>query len=293
MAETTSTAGALTAEQVQRVLVQPLEAQSVFLAAGPTIFDTNGSQIRIPKLGAATTAPWVAEGDQIADASVSFDEITLLPSTMKSVKTLTRFSNELARQSVVNLTTALQTRLVRDVATAIDTAFISGAGDGVTTPKGMLSWTGTNSVDVASAAPTLDNFLDAWGTALAANVNVANLRWFIRPETFTTLRKQKATGTGDYMLEEDPTGDTNYRIFGVPVVVTPRLPIVGTTTKTTSAVLADFSQIAVARDLAPSVVVLSETFADYDQLALRVVARYDVAPMNASAVTIVKNILVA
>jgi len=66
--------------------------------------------------------------------------------------------------------------------------------------------------------------------------------------------------------------------------VTPRIPITGTTTKTTQAVLADFGQIAVARDLAPSVVVLSETFADYDQLALRVVARYDAAPMNPEAV---------
>ena len=33
---------------------------------------------------------------------------TLLPSTMKTVKTITRFSNELARQSVVALDAALQ-----------------------------------------------------------------------------------------------------------------------------------------------------------------------------------------
>ncbi|MGI8576485.1 MAG: phage major capsid protein [Nocardioidaceae bacterium] len=282
MAESTLTASALTAEQVQHILIQPLEAQSVFLAAGPRIFDTNGSQVRIPKLGGPTAPGWIGENTQIPSVDVSFDEIVLLPSTMQSVKTLTRFSNELARQSVVNLTTALQTRLVRDVATTIDTALIAGAGDGITTPKGLLNYAGVQTVNVAGTL-SLDNLLDAWGLALAANVTMANLRFFLTPGTFTGLRKIKTT-TGEYVLQADPTADGVFRVWGVPVTVTPRIPITGTTSKVTQAVLADFGQIAVARDLAPSVVVLSETFADFDQLALRVVARYDAAPMNAQAV---------
>jgi HK97 family phage major capsid protein len=44
------------------------------------------------------------------------------------------------------------------------------------------------------------------------------------------------------------------------------------------------SQVAVARDQAPSVKVLDQTFGDYDQQALRVTARYDAAPLNATAV---------
>jgi hypothetical protein len=35
MARDTTTAPELTAEQVQRILVQPLEAESLFLASGP------------------------------------------------------------------------------------------------------------------------------------------------------------------------------------------------------------------------------------------------------------------
>ncbi len=38
----TSTAPELTAEQVAKILVQPLEERSQFLAAGPHIFDTAG-----------------------------------------------------------------------------------------------------------------------------------------------------------------------------------------------------------------------------------------------------------
>lgn len=43
MVNSLSTASELTQEQVQRILIQPLTDKSVFLAAGPRIFDTNGS----------------------------------------------------------------------------------------------------------------------------------------------------------------------------------------------------------------------------------------------------------
>ena len=48
--------------------------------------------------------------------------------------------------------------------------------------------------------------------------------------------------------------------------------------------LVRFSQIVVARDLAPSVKILDQTFGDYDQQAIRVVARYDAKPLNDDAV---------
>ena len=55
----------------------------------------------------------------------------------------------------------------------------------------------------------------------------------------------------------------------------------------------DFSQIAVARDLAPSVTVLRERYADWDQGALLVVARYDAAPLNAAAVVALTGIAIS
>ena len=58
MPASTVTAPELTTEQVIAILVEPLQAASVFLAAGPRIFDTNGSPVRIPKLN-GMTAPWL------------------------------------------------------------------------------------------------------------------------------------------------------------------------------------------------------------------------------------------
>jgi HK97 family phage major capsid protein len=292
MAVSTANAAELTAEQVQSILVKPLEQQSVFLAAGPRIFDTDGSPVRIPKLGGATSPAWHGENEQITDDDVDFDEVTLLPSTIKSVKTLTRFSNELARQSVVSLESAIKDRLVKDVADKLDAAFIAGTGDTGTTPLGILNYAGTQEV-TAVGAISFDAILDAWGLLLSANANTAASKWLMRPETFVALRKVKqGTGSNQYVLTPDPTQDGVFRLFGSQVIVTNRIPVVDAETDTTSAVLADFSQIAVARDQAPTVKILDQTFGDYDQQAIRVTARYDAAPLNPEAIVVLNGITV-
>lgn len=289
MAVSTSTANELTAEQVQKILVQPLEDKSLFLAAGPRIFDTNGSQVRIPKLGGPTTPAWHGENEQITEQDPSFDEIVLLPSTMKSVKVLTRYSNEMARQSVVALDAALRDRLVTDVAATIDAQLFSATGDGITQPKGILAWDNTQRIDAAGADLDLDALVDAWGTALAANVDTTRLRWFMRPEAFTALRKIKqGSGSNQYVLTPDATADGVFRLFGSQVIITNRLP--RNEEEQQSVVLADFTQVAVARDQAPTVKILDQTFGDYDQQAIRVTARYDAAPLNPEAVVIIEGL---
>ena len=285
MAASTQTAPELTREQVQTILVKPLEAQSVFLAAGPRIFDS-ASPVRIPKLGGPINPDWIGENELITERDVDFDEIQLLPSTMKSVKVITRYSNELARQSVVALDAALRDRLVTDVATKLDAQFLSATGDGVTTPKGLFAYSGVQNVAVGGAL-TLDVLLDAWGKALAANVNMAALKWVMTPREFVGLRKLK-DGDGRYMMQPDPTLDGVFRLFGAPVIVTARVP--DGDKGAGRAALVDFSQIAVARDLAPSVKILTERYADYDQQAIRVVARYDAAPLNPAAIVTLSGI---
>lgn len=281
MAVSTTTAAELTREQVANILVKPLEEVSKFLAAGPRIFDTNET-LRIPKLGGPTVVNWVGENEQIPESNPDFDEVTLLPSTMKSVKTLTRFSNELARQSVVNLDAALRDRLVTDVAAKLDGQFFSAGGDGIVTPQGLFAWPGTQTLAVGGAL-TLDHLLDAEGLALAANVDPAGLRWVITSRELVKLRKIKATD-GTYIVQPDVTAGRGYQLFGHPVIVSNRVPDTTGGAPTGRAALVDFAQVAVARDLAPTVKILDQTFGDYDQMAIRVVARYDAKPLNAEAV---------
>lgn len=291
---TTAAAGSvaateLTSEQVLTTLIQPLEAASQFLAAGPRIIDTAGP-LRIPKMGRATSPSWHGENEQITEVNPDFDELRLLPSTMESIKTLTRYSNELARQSVVALDAAIKERLVRDVADTMDAQLFSATGDGIVKPKGIFAYSGTQSVAVGGAL-TLDHLLDAQGKALDANVNLERTKWVMRSRDFVKLRKVKDT-SGRYLIEPDVHAAGQYRLFGVPVVVTNRVPDTTGATPTGRAALVDFSQIVVARDVAPSVRVLDQTFGDFDQQALRVVYRLDAAPANPEAIVVLSGITV-
>src|SRR5690625_6647891 len=76
MAVAATTAGQLTREQVAQILTQPLQARSVFLAAGPRVFDTDGSPVRVPAApsSVAENLEWVGENTQIPEADPDFDE---------------------------------------------------------------------------------------------------------------------------------------------------------------------------------------------------------------------------
>ena len=85
MALSTQTATELAQEQVAKVLVKPPEDVSVFLPFGARIFDTKGA-LRIPRMGGPTTDPgWTGDHEQIPEREAHFDELHLLPDTMKSV----------------------------------------------------------------------------------------------------------------------------------------------------------------------------------------------------------------
>lgn len=295
MAVSTISAQELTAEQVQKILIQPLEDTSVILSSGVRIFDTNGSPVRVPKMGPATSPGWFGENELIGEVNPTFDEVLLLPEGMESLKTLTRYSNELARQSIVALDAALKARLVKDVSDALDRAFIAGDGDeggaAGTSPVGLLNMADTQEM-TAVGTLALDDLHDAEGLALGADVDPSRLRWLMRSDTFVGLRKLK-DGAQRYQVQPDPTEAGKYTLLGHPVTVTNRIPVDATPDPdATSVILWDPSQVAVARDVLPSVKVLDQTFAAYDQQALRVVCRADIGALNPEGVVVLRGVSV-
>lgn len=289
MSATTTNSPELTREQVLAILVQPLQAASVFLAAGPRIFDvTAAGVVRIPTLVGMDAPSWHGESELIDEVDPEFGEIVLLDGT-KSLKSITRYSNELARSSVVALDSALRDRMVADVAARLDTAFIAGDGDVVdgkrTTPVGIVNYVGAQQILNVGEA-NFDVLLDAIGMLMAVNVDVTRARWFMRSDVFVGLRKV-TDNDGKYVMSPDVSAEGVFRLFGIPVTITNRLPIEG---GASPIVLADMSKIAVARDLAPSVKILDQTYAAFDEQAIRVVARYDAAPLNPEAVVVLRGV---
>lgn len=272
MVEMTADNQVLIREQVATILVEPLQAASVVLAAGPRIFDSS-EPLKIPTLTGSSDPSWVGEGELIPDHNVDFGELKLMPSDRKSIKTMIRFTNELLRQSAIGLDSVLKARLVNDVSRKLDTALLTGDGTDKSV-TGLINQPGVQKAVLDVATP--DTFLDALAMAAAAEVNPT--RWFLSGADFFAVRKIKDT-SGKYVLESDITKDTTYRLFGIPVTVTNKLPA-------GKAVLANMAEVAVVRDLAPSVALLSERYAEYDEQAIRVVTRYDLGLLRPEGVVV-------
>jgi HK97 family phage major capsid protein len=267
--------------QVSSLLVQPLQQMSTFLAAGPIVLDSS-SPLRVPRIVSGVTAGFVAEGAQIPDGNVAFDEVDLLPSTLQSLKVLVKLSNELIRTSVIGLDAVLRTRLVTDVAMALDKALWDGLGTG-NTIKGILRQTGiqTGVLDLTSPDTLID------GMAVAMGNKVMPTHWAMTAATFATLRKIKVSATDKrYVIDVDGTSlqsGTAFQLLGLPVIITDNIPVV---TGKNRVALVDMSKVVVARDLNAEVRILDQTFGDYDSIGIRVVSRWDTALLQPKAVTL-------
>jgi HK97 family phage major capsid protein len=267
-------------------------AESIILRSGPRLFTASGGvPIRVPKLvefpigvgtGASATY-WVGESEPIGQAEATFSELVLLPSSLRSIKVIHRVSAELARHAVIDVVNVLRSALVRRIALALDSVFIAGTGDN-DTPLGILNTPGTQSEDYGAGGPTVDDLIDARALAMAANAE-PNV-WFVHPDDFTTLAKQRedsgaGPGTGQYLLQPDPTEAATMRLLGIPARVSTQVPA-------GQLVLADMRQVAVARDVDASVAILRETFATTDEVGIRVVSRWDVGLLNPEGVVVLQ-----
>jgi HK97 family phage major capsid protein len=280
--EVTSGNTTLIQSQVASLLVQPLEQASTFLAAGPVVLDSS-SPLRVPRIANGVTAGFVAEGAQISDGDVAFDEVTLLPSTLKGLKVLVKLSNELIRNSVVGLDAVLRQRLVTDVANALDAALWDGTGT-TNTVKGILRQTGIVTGTLDLAAP--DSLID--GLATAQGNHISPSHWVMTSASFAALRKLKV-GAGDARYLFDPAtiqNGTELRLLGLPVILTDYITNTGTAPGKARVALVDFSKVVVARDVNAEVKILDQTWGDYDSIGIRVVSRWDTALLQAKAVTL-------
>lgn len=270
-----TTQNALIKDQVSSMLIKPLEAASVVLNAGPTIFQSS-EPLRVPRLDSSGDAGWVGEGELIPDTyTMAHSEIALMPKDRKSIKVICRFTNELVRMASQGVSSVMQQRLVEDVRTLLDDALLNGDGSN-NTVTGILNQPGTQKGVLDLTTP--DTFLD--GLAMASAKEINPNRWFINGQDFFKIRKLKDQN-GKYILESDITADTTYRLFGVPVTVSNKMPA-------GKVALLDMKEVAVVRDIDPTITILNERYAEYDETGIRVVTRYDLGLLRPEGVVILE-----
>lgn len=274
MSNSSVNAKTLITEQVAKVLVEPLEAKSVVLEAGPKIFNSS-EPLRIPTLTDGFDPAWVGENELIPEDDAAFGEIALMPTERKSIKSITRVSNELVRMAANGVNNVLQARLVKDVANKLDTALLIGDGAD-NTVTGILNQPGVQVGTLDTADP--DSLLDAIALANAAEVNPN--RWFISGVDYAALSKLK-DADGKYLLQTMGTinGTMTKTLFGIPVTVTNKLTA-------GQGALVDMSEVAVVRDINPQVTVDKSRYLEFDQVAIRVVTRYDLGLLHPEGVVV-------
>lgn len=284
MSNNTTTQNGLIAEQVRSFIVDPLADASVVLANGPQIIDS-AAPVKIPRITGTTGVGFIGEGQKIPDDyTVETAEQRLMPENMKSLKVISKVTNELIRSAAVGVNAMLQQRIVFDMRARLDDALLKGDGasdeTGIT-PTGIINQSGIQKGELDLADP--DSLIDAVG--LAAVAEVTPNRWFINPADFTTLRKIKGAG-GQYLIQPDITQAARYTLHGVPVVVTSKMP-------TGTVALVDMNQVVVVRDTDPQVQILTEKYADTDEVGIKVTSRYDIGLINPKAVVVLSTTDVA
>lgn len=125
-----------------------------------------------------------------------------------------------------------------------------------------------------------DSILDGLATLAASEVSPTRI--LMNGTDFFALRKLK-DGDGRGLLQSDLTAEATYRIHGVPVTVTNKLPA-GTL------VAANWADIAVVRDQDTTVRLDSSRYLEYDQTAIRVTARYDLGILRPAGVLVMEAV---
>lgn len=276
MAINSTDARALIQETIVPMLVEPLQAASVVLEAGPTIIDSS-APVRVPTLEDVGDPGWVGENELISDTdTVNFGEIELLPTERKSIKTITRVSNELIRAATQNVSTILETRLVNDVRKKLDDGLLLGTGAD-NTITGIFNQPGTTKLAYDPVDP--DSYLDALAAASADEATPTT--FYVNGADFYRLRKIK-DNNGRYIMTGGPAEGVPYALHGTNVVVSNKVPA-------GKAALLNIKDVVVVRDVDPRVTLLTERYAEYDQVGIRVVTRYDLGLLRPSTVYILES----
>lgn len=271
MAAIGTTAGnSLIRERVADMLIEPLAAASVILDAGPRIIDSS-EPVRVPTLATAFDPAWVGENELIPEVETTFGELELMPTSRKSIKAIVRVSNELIRMATRGVSETLQTRLVTDVRDKLDTALLGGTGEG-NTVTGLYKQ--PESLYSVFDPSDPDTILDA--IAMMSGEEITPTVIYMNGADFFTLRKAKDT-TGRALIQPDVTAGARFTLHGIPVRVSSKVPV-------TAPALVDMTKVVVVRDLDPAIDILTERYAEYDQTAIRVRARYDIGVLHPSAV---------
>lgn len=214
MSLNTSNLRSISPDQVEQLIVQPVESASVALQAA-TLVTTAATRTKIPRVTADPSASWVAEGAEIGTSDPTVDDITVTPEKLAGLVVV---STEAAEDTSPAAADMIGDGLARDIAKKLDGAFFGSSPDGSSQPDGLEDLAGVSEVDAGASWANLDPFAaaisNAEGHGLAVSSFVAN------PADALALSQLKESTTSIRpLLGADATLATRRVVLGVPLLV--------------------------------------------------------------------------
>lgn len=289
--------------------VDRLRAHSALLGSNIRALPVPKGSLRIPKITASVTVAATAENAVIVASDPAFGSTVL---TLKKFTAATVVSNEAMADSNPHLRAVVGDDLVKQVATFLDTQMLAGSGVGANL-LGVRNWAGVTpgpAFGVNGRVPTLDDFAAALTAFETAGGSVADAVWLMAPRTWGTIRALKDS-QNRYQVNPGVTAAEERSLFGVPVETSANIGVTetaGTSSDTSWAALVDKSQVVIGYgtpeqdflaskfgavdypDMGVEVAYSSEVNFFSDQTAIRVIARFDIQPLNAAATVVITGI---
>lgn len=214
MSMNTSNLRAISPDQIEQLVVQPVEANSVALQAA-TLVTTGATKTKIPRVTSDPSASWVEEGEEIGTSDPTVDDITISPEKLAGLVVV---SNEAADDTSPAAADMIGDGLARDIAKKLDVAFFGSSPSGSVQPEGLEDLDGVTEIEAGAAWADLDPFAaamsNAEGHGLAVSHFVAN------PADALALSQLKESSSSIRpLLGADATSATRRLIQGVPLLV--------------------------------------------------------------------------
>ncbi len=290
MGEALITAGAvLVPDQQFGQVWEHLSAQTVLVAAGARVIETDRASLTIPKLTADSAASWVGESDEISESSPTMGGIV---ATLDKCAALVRVSNELISDSNPSVLEMIMGQLTRSLSLALDLAGFEGTGTS-NQPRGLSLTGGITTITDLGADGSVPTDLDEIATAVSA-IEADNGKpsaIFMHPELWGVYMKVKtdtAATRNEPLIGAGNVADAQQRrLFGLPVYLSSQLSrteVRGNSSTCSSIFVCDMSQIVLVRNGTMRLELDKSRRFNYDESEIRGVIRATFAFPNPAAI---------
>lgn len=208
--------------------IEPFRNKLLARQLGARVLTGLTGNVDIPAYGSGVTSGWVAENGALSTSDMTFAKKSLTP---KHVGALSEMSRQLIQQSSPAIEQLLRDDMSAALATALDSAMISGGG--TNQPKGILTTTGIQTAAIGSP-----NWTKLLGMLEKAELsNASPNAWLTHPSVKKTLASiLDSAGLPNYLWRDGKVAD-------LPAYATNQVALKTGSPNTGRLILGDFTQI--------------------------------------------------